>query len=134
MSAKGGDIKEITYTHPTLGSGVLFAKANEGNKLTPGGLVASDDDGMIDGAGNYIWQMNWQRGSIEALIVNDMNTREDLTKLQAMEGDPVDTEFTVSIVNNTVWSGIGRPVGMLSADINASTVSVKIAANFKKQV
>jgi hypothetical protein len=38
-----GDILEVTYNHPTLGSGVFYPKANEGNKFDPGGFRNNDD-------------------------------------------------------------------------------------------
>lgn len=135
MAAKGGDIREVTFTHPTIGSGAFFPKANEGNKLDPGGIRTSDDASMIDGSGEPIWQMNFVRGGFEILIANDMNNRNDIAKVALLAGDPVDSEWTVALLNGTVWSGTGRPVGEISADVNVATLPIKIASgNFTKIV
>ena len=56
--AVGGDITEITYNHPTIGSGVFYPKAAEDNTFDTGGLRSDDDANMIDGAGNMIDKMN----------------------------------------------------------------------------
>jgi hypothetical protein len=64
--AIGGDILELTFNHPTIGSGVVFAKAGEDNTFDAGGLRTGDDANMIDGGGNMIQQMNRVRWSFEA--------------------------------------------------------------------
>ena len=81
--AVGGDIIEITYNHPTLGSGVIFPKAAEDSTFNPGGFRSTDDNNMVDGAGNMIDQMNRSRWSFEGTIAWDMNVAEDLEKIVA---------------------------------------------------
>jgi hypothetical protein len=53
--ATGGDIIEITFNHPSIGSGTLFPKAGEDSTYNTGGFRSADDDNMIDGAGNMIF-------------------------------------------------------------------------------
>ena len=62
MATTGGDILEVTYSHPTLGQGAFFPKANEGNTFDPGGFRNNDDVNQIDGAGELIVQKNRVRG------------------------------------------------------------------------
>lgn len=128
-----GDITEITYSHPTLGSGTFFPKANEGNSFDPGGIRNSDDASMITGNGEMMVQKNRVRGSFEVLVENDMNIREDQLKLTALAESPVPTNWTFSVINGTVWAGAGVIVGDIVADVNAGTIPLKVAGSFVKQ-
>lgn len=127
MSVIGGDIIEITYNHPTLGSGILFPKAAEDSTFDPGGFVSNDDANGVDGSGEMIDQLSRKRWSFEGTVAWDMNTREDLDKIQSLSNDPVLAEWTVSHINGTVWGGTGKPVGDLQGNGNAATFSLKIA-------
>ena len=125
--ATHGDIKELTWNHPTLGSGTLFPKAAEGNTYDPGGIRTTDDANAIAGDGSMIVTKNRTRGFIEVVVENDMNIREDADKIAALAADPVPAEWTMSHINGTVWSGSGFPVGDIQPDMNAGTWTVKIA-------
>ena len=130
-----GDFTEITYSHPTLGSGSFFPKANEGNTLDEGGLRNNDDANQIDGGGNLIVQKNRVRGSFEIVCANDMNTRNDVSKAKALAASPVSADWTISHTNGTVWAGNGTIVGDIQTDTNAGTFTLKVAsAEFKKIV
>jgi hypothetical protein len=76
--ATGGDIIEITFNHPSIGSGTLFPKAGEDSTYNTGGFRSADDDNMIDGAGNMIDKINRTRWSFEALLSWDANIAQDL--------------------------------------------------------
>ena len=135
MATTGGDITEVTYNHPTLGSGVFYPKAGEGNTFDPGGIRNSDDANGIDGSGGLIIIKNRVRASFEITIANDMNVRNDVSIIASLAADAESAEYTVSMLNGTVWSGFGIPVGDLAPDTNAATVSLKIASSgFKKIV
>ena len=69
--AVGGDIIEITYNHPTLGSGTLFPKSSEAGTYDLGGFRSKDEASGIDGGGTIIDTMNQVRGFFEATIAND---------------------------------------------------------------
>jgi hypothetical protein len=125
--AIGGDILELTFNHPTIGSGVVFAKAGEDNTFDAGGLRTGDDANMIDGGGNMIQQMNRVRWSFEATTSWDMNTREDLEKCVAMSSSPVQADWTISHVNGVVWGGKGKPVGDLQGNTNQATFTLKLS-------
>jgi len=127
MASIGGDILEIRFQHPTLGSGVFYPKSNEGNTKDLGGIRAGDDVNMVSGDGQAIWQLNRQRGSWEIVCAYDMNTREDVKKASQLAGDPVDATWTVSHINGTIWACTGRPVGDIQPDTNAATVTIKVA-------
>jgi len=133
MGAIGGDITEVTYNHPDIGQGSFFPKANEGNTIDLGGFRSNDDNSMISGDGEMIDQINRVRGSLEVLVANDQNTRNDLEIARQLANSPVQADYTASMINGTVWGFKGKPVGDLSADTNAATFTLKLAtSNIKK--
>lgn len=133
--ASGGDIIEITYNHPTLGSGTIFPKANEDNSYFPGGITTTSDENMIDGGGNPIWQKNRRRGFFECVCTNDQNQGQELEKMIALSGDPVAADWTFSSVNGTVYGGSGKPVGDFEGNTNQSTFTLRVeGGKFKKIV
>jgi hypothetical protein len=125
--AVGGDIKEVTYNHPTIGSGVIFPKAAEDNTYDVGGVRTADDANMVDGGGNPIWQKNRVLGFFEVLVVNDMNTRQDIENIALLAADPVPAEWTYSMLNGAVYKGTGMPVGDVQGNINQATFTLKVA-------
>lgn len=135
MAVIAGDVTEITYNHPTLGTGTFFPKAGEDSTFDPGGLRSNDDANGVDGAGRSIKQLNRARWSFEGTIANDMNTENDLAKVAALAADPVDADWTFAHINGTVWKGKGSPVGDVGANGNAGTMSLKVSGGgeLKKQ-
>jgi hypothetical protein len=133
--ASHGDITEIRFSHPTLGSGVFEPKAAEGNTFDPGGIRTNDDANGITSNGDLIVIKNRVRGHFEVMIENDMNIRNDAKIIAELAADPVPAQYTVSIINGTVWAGSGFPVADIAPDINAGTMTLKIASgNWKKIV
>ncbi len=133
--AVGGDILEISFNHPTIGSGLLKPKAGEDNTYDVGGIRTGDDANMIDGGGTPILQKNRVRGFFEVVVSNDQNEQEELDKMALLAADPVEAEWTFTIINGTVWGGKGTPVGDLQGNINQSTFTLKVAGKeFKKIV
>jgi hypothetical protein len=125
--AVGGDILEITYNHPTLGTGVIYPKASEDSTFDTGGFRANDDANMIDGAGNMIDQLNRVRWSVETTVAWDMNLRKDLETLSAQSSSPLLGDWTFTHVNGVVYGGKGKPVGDMQGNGNAATFSLKIS-------
>ena len=127
-TATGGDITEVTYNHPTLGSGILYVKASADNTYDLGGVRGDDDDASIDGAGGNIRKLNMKRWSVELAEVSaDMNSRKDIEAVVAMAASPVEASFTFSHINGTVYGGVGAPVGDLKLNVNAATFPLKLA-------
>lgn len=127
--AVGGDILEITFNHPTIGTATFYPKSAEDSTFDLGGFRSNDDANMIDGAGNMIDQINRVRWSFESPIAWDMNSREDLSKLNALAGSPVLADWTISHINGTVWGGKGKPVGDVQGNGNAATSTLKISGS-----
>ena len=129
--AVGGDIIEITFSHPVVGSGILLPKAGEASTYDTGGFRTDDDNNGVDGGGNAIRVMKRSRWSAEAVISNDMNTKQEYEKVVKMAGDPQAGTWTLTNINGTVYQATGFPVGDLKLDTMASTFSLKIAGGQK---
>ena len=127
MAAVGGDIKEVTYNHPTLGSGSFFPKAGEDSTYDLGGLRINDDANGIDGAGNAIIQMNMARWSFEIVISHAMNDREEAQKIKDLASNPQPADWTFSHINGAIYGGKGWPVGDLNFNGNAGTATLKVS-------
>jgi len=124
--ATGGDITQITWNHPTLGSGSFFPKANEESTFDEGGFRSADDANMIAGNGEMIDKINRVRWSLESKIAWDMNNREDLGKAKALATSAVLATWTITHINGTVWGGKGKPVGDLQGSGNDATFTLKL--------
>lgn len=129
--AVGGDIIEITFNHPTIGSGVILPKSNEDSTYDLGGFRSNDDANMIAGNGEMIDQMNRVRWSLEAVIAWDMNVRGDLEKLVELAASPVEADWTITNINGTVYGAAGKPVGDLQGNGNAATFTLKVSGGQK---
>lgn len=129
MGAVGGDIKEVTFSHPTIGQGTIFPKANEDSTLDLGGLRSNDDDNAIDSSGEMIDQMNLKRPSFEITAAWDDNVRGDLDKLVKLAASPVPANWQITRVNNSVYGFKGKPVGDLKGNMNAATFPLKVAGS-----
>lgn len=127
MAAIGGDIREITYTHPTVGSGSFFPKSDEDGTFKKGGFMAEDDDTGITGAGEAIYKINRNRWSMEVVIRSDMSARgQDLERLQALSDSPQEANWTIEMANGTVYAAIGKPVGSIEHNTNDATLTFKV--------
>lgn len=125
----GGDILEVTYTHPVVGSGSFFPKAGEDFTFDPGGVRSEDNEDGIAGNGEMIDTMTRKRWSMEGPIANDMNDFNDLDVLKKLAAHPVAANWTVSIINGTVWGGKGKPVGEIKASVKNSSIPIKISGS-----
>jgi hypothetical protein len=127
--ASGGDIKEITCNHPTLGTSVFAVKSAEDSEYDLGGFKSSDDENQTAGNGEMIDQMNNTRWSFSAPVVWDMNNRDDLAVLKKLMGSPVLGDWTITHINGVVHGGKGKPVGELKGNGNAATIDLKVSGS-----
>lgn len=127
----GGDILEITFNHPTLGSGVIYPKSGEDSTFDLGGFRSDDDAQAVAGNGQMIDKMNRKRWSVDTVIAWDMNTDITLEKIVALAGSPVMADYTITHINGTVYGGKGKPVGDLQGNGNAATFPLKISGGDK---
>lgn len=132
--AVGGDIIEITYNHPSLGSGTLFPKSSDASSYDLGGFRSKDEAAAIDGSGAMIDTMNQVRGYFESTVSNDMNGSKELEKVSALAAHPVPATWTFSVINGITYSGTGKPVGDLTGDVDKATFKLKVAGGVFKQL
>ena len=123
----GGDILEVTFNHPTIGTGVFYPKSSEDSTFDLGGFRSNDEDTGIDGSGQMIDQMNRKRPSFEVAISWDMNDKEDLEKLVELASSPIQADWTITHINGTVYGMKGKPVGDLQGNGNAATTTLKVS-------
>lgn len=131
MGVVAGDIIEVTYNHPTLGSGVLFPKSAEDSKYDLGGFRSTDDANMVDGSGAMIDQKQRKRCFFEITAAWDANNREELEKMNALAEHPVPADWTITSVNKTVYGMKGIPVGDIEGNGNAGTFPLKVSGGGK---
>lgn len=127
MAFNGGDVFELTYNHPTLGSGTFFVKSGEDTTFDTGGFRTEDDMGAIAGNGQMIKKVNRMRWMFEGPVAWDMVTVNEIQPLSDLAGDPVDAQWTISHVNGTVWGGEGTVVGEIPGSGQDSTIPIKIS-------
>lgn len=131
--AVGGDIIEVTYTHPTIGQGVVYPKANEDSTFNIGGFETADDDDAIDGSGIMIQQKNRKRGFFKVVAVNDMNVKT-FEVMKSLGASSVLATWTFTVANGHVYQGTGIPVGLNEANANTSVFDLKVASGSFTQI
>ena len=82
----------------------------------------------ITGGGSLMIQKNRVRGFFEIMIENDMNVRNDAIVLKELSASPLPADWTVTHINGTVWAGYGVPVGDITPDMNAGTMTLKVVS------
>lgn len=128
MSYVAGDILEITYNHPTIGSGTLYCKVNEDSQVDLGGYRSEDDDSMTTSDGQMIDKINAKRWSYEAPpIAWDMTETDELGKLVQLSASPIPADWTITSISGVIWGGKGKPVGDLKGSTNTGQIPLKLA-------
>lgn len=124
--AKGGDIIEITYTHPELGNGQFYPKSAEDSTFDLGGFRSEDDANGIAGNGNMIDKMNRVRWMFEVTVEWNTDT-DDLERAEQLASSPNAAQWTMTSINGSVYQGVGKIVGDVAGKGNASTFPLKVS-------
>jgi hypothetical protein len=127
MAVNAGDIIEISYNHPTVGSGVLSPVAAQDNEYDIGGVRTVDDENSVTAKGEAIYVMNMKRWAATALVTSDMNIRQEYEKMVAISQSLDEATWTFLHINGTTYRGKGKPAGDLKLNVNAGTFSLKIS-------
>ena len=83
----------------------------------------------IAGDGSSIRTLNRNRWSVELQIAWDMNDANEIDKLVALAGNPVESDWTFSHINGTVWGGKGSPVGDIPGNANTAIIPLKVSGS-----
>ncbi len=131
MAVVAGDIQEITFNHPTLGSGVLYPKSQEEGTYDPGGLRTSDDDAAIDGGGRAVDALQRTRWSFQVPITHDMNGKRELNLLAKLAASPEPAVWTTQHANGDIRKGTGKPVGDIQSNVGSAQIDLKVSGGGK---
>jgi hypothetical protein len=127
----GGDIEELTYNHPTLGTGVFDVKSDEDSELDLGDYKSADEEKSISSSGEMIDIMTKSRWSASCVVASDLTNPNHLAKLQALMSSPVLAVWTITHISGAIYRGKGKPVGDLKQGVKPSTVQLKLAGGGK---
>ena len=129
MSFSGGDILEITYNHPVIGSGTLFCKSAEDATMDRGGYRTADDANNVTGDGQMLQTINRVAWSFETpMLAWDMSGTDELDRLSKLAASPVLADWTITIINNVIYGGKGKPVGDIKGNTNTGMIeSIKLS-------
>lgn len=122
-----GDLKDISWNHSILGSGVLYVKADEESEVDLGGYRVNDDEKGVDTANRNIKGMSNNRWSTTATVSSDETLTKELSRLKALAAHPIDAVWTITHQDGTVWRGEGGPVGDVKKGLKAGTIALKLA-------
>jgi len=128
MGAIGGDILEVSYSNDDVGSGTLYIKSGETSNFDLGGFR---NEVSVDGAGQGITKKNRAPWSFEVSVSWDMNTRQDLEKLNDVAAALSDTTWDITHINGAIYSGVGTVDGDLAGDGNEGTISLTVKGGGK---
>jgi hypothetical protein len=121
----GGDIVEVKYSNPNVGSGFFFPIAGEDSTFDLGGF-RNDDSGVVDGKGALIVSKNRKPWSFEVTVSNDMLGAQELEKAKALHADTNDTVWSFALSNGAVYTGKGAIVCDLELNGNKATFTLKV--------
>jgi len=127
MAYIGGDIIEITYNHPTLGSGTFYPVSGESATVDNGGFRSDDEANSIAGNGAMIDIMKRVRWSVEVACAWSLGEQEDTLKLAELASSPELSDWTFTHVSGTIMGAKGKPVGDIQGDTGAGTFNLKVS-------
>lgn len=130
----GGDITEITFNHPDLGTGVFYPKSSEDSTYDTGGFRSNDDVNMIQANGDMIDQVNRTRWSFAVKCGWDMLTNNELETLSALSASINQGTYTFTNINGVIYKGKGKIVGDVQGNGNSSTVDFKASGGGVLQI
>jgi len=123
----GGDILEISYKHPTLGSGNWFPKSGEDLTVDQGGYRSEDKEDGATGDGQMIDSISRKRWSMEGTVAWDTASQDENLQASKLSGSPILADWTFTHYNGTIWGGKGKPVGEIKSSSKDATMKIKIA-------
>lgn len=123
--AVAGDVKEITFNHPTLGSGTLKPISGEDFTLSLGGFKTLDED-VITSDGEKIDKITNSAWMAEGSVRWASQTGLDLEKIKNLSGSTDNSDWTFELMDGSIYGGFGKPVGDIQGSTKDGTISIKL--------
>lgn len=127
MSVVAGYIQEITFNHPTVGSGVLYTIQDSDASIDAGGIRSADEMGGVDSGGRMIDQKSQNRWMVSCEISNAVNATQEMEKLAAIAASTEEAEFTFTHISGIVFRGKGQVVGDIAPNLTSAKMAVKFS-------
>ena len=124
--AVGGDIREITFNHPTIGAGRFNIISGEDSTFDPGGL-RNEGDVATSGNGDPVYQKNRKPWFFEGTAVWDMNITDDVAIAKQLAESAIDAVYTIEHINGSVYKASGQVVGDIVGNMNTARFPLKIS-------
>lgn len=131
MNYIGGDITEVTCSHPTLGDFRFSPKAGESFTLDPGGIRNADDANNVTGDGSMIVQKNRVLWSLEGPVAVDLLSETELANVPKLMESAEAGTWTITHISGAIYKGTGFPVGDFNVDTNNVNSTLKISGGGK---
>ena len=127
MAYIGGQLTQITYNHPTLGTGTFAPKSSEESMINLGGLRSDSGVTDIAGDGQAIRKMNLHRWMVDTTIAFDSTAmgKSGLALLTALGANPQEAVWKFTHVSGSVSSGSGFPVEVIDGNLGSATIKIK---------
>ena len=133
MATIAGDITEVLWSHPTLGTGVFYPKSGEDSTIELGGFRNSDDANMRSGDGERIYQKNAVSPFFECTIKHETITAQDAEAVVALAESTVEAVWEVTHVSGATYKLRGMPSGDIQPNLNQGTFTLKVVGSGKMQ-
>lgn len=127
----GGDITEISCSHPTLGDFRFSTKGDESYEVDFGGFRNDDDDSAITGNGKKIGKKTQTRWSFSGPLMVDMKNKVETNNIPKLAESDEDATWTFTHISGAIWKGEGEIVGELKIDTNTAQMPVKVSGGGK---
>lgn len=127
MSYIAGQLTQITFNHPTLGTGTFAPKSSDDSTINLGGIRSDSGVTDIAGDGQAIRKMNLHRWMVDTTIAFDSTakSKSGLALLSALAADPAEANWKFTHVSGSVYSGSGFPVDVVDGNLGAATIKIK---------
>ncbi len=127
MANVGGDFTEVTFNHPTIGSGTFYPKSGEDGTIDLGGFRSDDEAEGITGSGDAIDVMKNKRWKAEVVCAWSTTQRQDTDVLGQLAADVLPAEWTFAHVSGAIYGGKGKPVGDIVGSGGAGTFPLVVS-------
>jgi len=126
----GGDLKEATCNHPSLGLSSYDPYGGEDSTYSIGSNTSDDDDTKATASGGFIDSMSTKRDTFSCCFAGSPGDGK-YEKLIAHRANTQLGVWTFTNTNGRVYRLTGKPVGDISMSGKDSKIEVKFAGTLR---